>query len=94
MSLLPPTELRELLLAALARVAMIDRSLISEDTPLDGLGFDSLLFTSFLLEVEDALGGELPEGVLAGVVEANFSEVMLVGDLVALLLAATAPPAQ
>jgi acyl carrier protein len=86
-------DLRAVFIAALARVTAHDAESIRDDTPLDRLGFDSLMFTALLLEVEEALGVEFSPEALARIEDADLARVQLVGELARVLSSATAGPA-
>ena len=86
-------DLGAVFIAALARVTAHDAASIGDDTPLDRLGFDSLMFTALLLEVEEALGVEFSPEALARIEDADLARVRLVGELARVLSSATARPA-
>ena len=84
-------QLREVIVAALARLTDRDVGTIDDDTVLDALGFDSLLFTGLLLEVEDALGVQYAPEALVRIEETELVDVRRVGDLTRALAAALEP---
>lgn len=71
---------RNAVVGALASIGDCDPSTIADDIELSSLGIDSLDFTAVLLDVEDALGGELPLDVLSDAAAAG--RFRTVGDIV------------
>ena len=72
-----------ILLDALATVSERDRAEVRPESSLRELGLDSLMITSVLLEIEDRLGAELPDELLARFADAD--EILVVADLINLV---------
>jgi acyl carrier protein len=91
MSPAPPLDLQTVVIRSIAIAAETDPGELGPDTELSGLGLDSLDFSTILIEIEDALGAEVPADVLDQL--GSVDEVMTVGDVAGLLSRWTVAPA-
>jgi acyl carrier protein len=80
-----PTELRAVIVRAIADAAEIDPDVIRDDLNLFDLGLDSLNFAGILIDVEDAVGEEVPAEVLDRFLDVG--DVVTIGGVVSLLAA-------
>lgn len=67
-------EVRRLVVDRAVELLEVDRALLADDAPFDGLGVDSLALVEYALALEDVFDVELPEEEVA--------ELATVGDLV------------
>lgn len=61
---LDPAQLRDVVVAAVAKAAEVEPATIQDDLDLVDLGLDSLNFAGILIDIEDAIGAEIPAEVL------------------------------
>ena len=76
-------ELRTIVVTALATAAEIDPAEIEDSTDMFDLGLDSLSFATILIDIEDAVGEEVPAEVLDRFLD--IGDVVLLRDVVDIL---------
>lgn len=86
-----PTELRAVVVRAIADAAEIDPDAVRDDLNLFDLGLDSLNFAGILIDIEDAVGEEVPADVLDRFLDVG--DVVTIGGVVSLLSSGLAPGA-
>src|SRR5262245_54544794 len=78
-----PPHLREIVVGAIAAAAELAPDQVTDDLNLFDLGLDSLNFAGILIDIEDAVGAEVPAEVLDRFLEVG--ETVTLGDVVAVL---------
>ena len=76
-------QLRTVVVTALATAAEIDPAEIDDHTDMLALGLDSLSFASVIIDIEDAMGEEVPVEVLDRFLD--IGEVVTLRDVVEIL---------
>lgn len=77
------TTIRDAVLASIGRAVNRPVTELDEDMDLLGLGLDSLAFSEILVDVEDALGAEVPAEVLDRL--SQLGDIVTTGDILQLL---------
>jgi acyl carrier protein len=80
---LDTAKLREVVVTAIAKAAEVEPGTIHDDLDLFDLGLDSLNFAGILIDIEDAIGAEIPAEVLDRFLD--IGDVVTIRDVVGLL---------
>lgn len=80
----PQAELRAVIVGAIAGVASRPPDELSDDVDLLQLGLDSLDFARILIDIEDAVGAEIPPYVLDRIIEET-PDVVTMGSILGML---------